>query len=1071
MSGWFDLLHDAVDSLDYLAIALLQILVVVYFVMGVDDVFIDLFALLGKLGPRELKCDDLDTLSNLPEKHLAIIVPAWKESSIIRRMLLGNCQRIAYQSYTFFVGVYPNDPDTLREVQLAAQQYPNIVPVINERNGPSSKGQILNHVAQHIVARIEQGESFDALIMHDAEDMIHPLGLHLMNRELNKASFIQIPIFSLLVDHKELVAGTYIDEFAELHTKDILVRGALGAAIPSAGVGTAIAMPLVRALQAQDDLFRESTLTEDYDLGVRAKKLGFRCAFACYFFRNGSRKEFIATREYFPKRFKRSVRQKTRWTVGIVLQGWRNLGWHGSSVDRFFLYRDRKGLIGNIASLCGYLLLLYLGLRAFDLVSPHLNAGQWLQILLWGNVIMMINRLWQRCYCVARVYGIQAALVVPVRWPICILINALAGANAIRQDIVAYLTKTTVAWAKTDHELPASFGDVGQPSVSASSSDHTTSTATVVQIFLVMFCLLGAQKASAKCVQIFYDRAPQAQSHYYFGRQHAMMLQNLLGHFPHIQQYVKPIEMYETGDLEKCAANIYLGTYFDNKVPNAFYQDYATTKNNVLWAGYNIWKLEPDILKQLWGVKYKNMTTLDKEHLDSKGRPTFFKFYEYKGQDFFKYGEWDHGDSKRFNAAFEIVNMELLNEDAKQGVLSWARHETSGERIPYLLRNGNHWYMADSPFSFIIETDRYLIMADILFDVLDEKPRRPDGPKLAAMRFEDIHALVEPWQLFGMTNLAEKMRVPMSISIIPIFSDPFGSSSADPEKQFVPLTANPIFLDFLRYALQRNVRFIYHGVTHQLGFERNPFTGQSGDDFEFWDRVNNRPVRGDSPEFVIKRLEDGMTILHRAGVKPFAWLSPHYQSSPLDYTLFGELFTWNVGRVIYFPTQKSIPKRLPEAMRFDVAGALSNGQRLRYLQDVKVNYTADAGVTGQFYPYEIYGDVYGQRILPENIGNVQPYMNEQVYRLARIEDLILHFKLNSVIRDSWASFFIHPFCLNDTAGEGVGIYPGDTSKVELLIQEARKAGFEFVDMQKFTEESGNPMRPEPIETKLPIDTN
>jgi uncharacterized protein YdaL len=332
------------------------------------------------------------------------------------------------------------------------------------------------------------------------------------------------------------------------------------------------------------------------------------------------------------------------------------------------------------------------------------------------------------------------------------------------------------------------------------------------------------------------------------------------------------------------------------------------------------------------------------------------------------------------------------------------------------------------------------------------------------MRFEDIHANVDEWQLYGMTQLAERLRVPLAISIIPIFSDPFGASTPDPLQRFVPLTG------FLDYAKARDVRFIYHGVTHQHGMEKNPFSGQSGDDFEFWDRVNNRPVPEDSPSFVINRLEEGMKILDRVGVKPFSWMSPHYQSSPLDYSLFAELFTWNLGRVIYFPFERKQSWHLPEWLRFDVAGATGNGQRLSYLRDMTVTFPADAGVVGQFYPYEIYGDIYGQRILPENVGNVQPFMNEQVYRLSRVEDLVLHFKLNRVIRDSWASFFIHPFCLNDTAGEGVGIYPGDTSKVEYLISEARKAGFEFIDLQKFTESSGNPLRPDPIETKLPIDT-
>jgi len=74
---------------------------------------------------------------------------------------------------------------------------------------------------------------FDAFLMHDAEDVIHPLSLKLANHLLDRFDFIQIPVFSLHCSFRQLVAGTYIDEFAEAHTKELLVRAKLGAAVPS----------------------------------------------------------------------------------------------------------------------------------------------------------------------------------------------------------------------------------------------------------------------------------------------------------------------------------------------------------------------------------------------------------------------------------------------------------------------------------------------------------------------------------------------------------------------------------------------------------------------------------------------------------------------------------------------------------------------------------------------------------------------------------------------------------------------------------------------------------------------
>ena len=86
-------------------------------------------------------------------------------------------------------------------------------------------------------------------------------------------------------------------------------------------------------------------------------------------------------------------------------------------------------------------------------------------------------------------------------------------------------------------------------------------------ILLLLAAALAAAAAGAaeqgsepKRVHIYYDRVPHADPTFHFGRVHALFLQNLLGHFPHVQQHVIPIERYQSGDLEHCAAAIYLGT-------------------------------------------------------------------------------------------------------------------------------------------------------------------------------------------------------------------------------------------------------------------------------------------------------------------------------------------------------------------------------------------------------------------------------------------------------------------------------------------------------------------------------
>ena len=48
----------------------------------------------------------------------------------------------------------------------------------------------------------------------------------------------------------------------------------------------------------------------------------------------------LGVREYFPDTFRTAYRQKARWTLGIGLQGWSQVGWEGSLATKYLLFRD-----------------------------------------------------------------------------------------------------------------------------------------------------------------------------------------------------------------------------------------------------------------------------------------------------------------------------------------------------------------------------------------------------------------------------------------------------------------------------------------------------------------------------------------------------------------------------------------------------------------------------------------------------------------------------------------------------------------------------------------------------------
>lgn len=572
-----------------------------------------------------------------------------------------------------------------------------------------------------------------------------------------------------------------------------------------------------------------------------------------------------------------------------------------------------------------------------------------------------------------------------------------------------------------------------------------------------------------KCVRIYYDRSKKPES-YWMGRTYALFTQNLLGHFPEWQQIVSPIELYQAGEIETCEATIYLGSYFENAIPQAFFDDFAKTKKRVAWAGYSIWKYDPKTLARLFGHEYESLTTLDSTRLDRQGRPSFFRDVIYKGEVFSKFGEdvkldpaaWN--SEIEFRAGFEQVRLkpsqspELLKNVE---VLAQARHTLTGEMIPYLVRKENRFYFADIPFSFMHESDRMLVFADVLFDILGEKPRH--NGKYAVVRIEDVHPLIPIADMDDTLNVLREEKVPITISLIPIFFDPLYRAERSPQEELVTMDRHVLFMDLIRQLKKENATFIWHGVTHQYGRNRNPHDGVSGSDFEFWDAVNNRPVKEDSAKWTLERLEDGWFTLLKAGVHPTIWLTPHYQASSVNYGIFARVFPWNIGRVIYYNHRLSgfQPRGKESELWFDPNNPGSSKSRFEALGSLKAQVEFDRW-NGQIFPYEIYGDVHGQRVIPENLGNSQPFISSHVVRTRSVKEIVADAKRNLVLRDAWASLFYHSFLVGTIETGGRGSFPGDPAELRFIIQELKKLGYTFIDLNDWTRKSTTPIRPEPI---------
>jgi adsorption protein B len=433
-------------------------------VFVIDDIIVDLCAFIFRLGPKELTKEQLIDMHAADEKMIAIIIANWHEHEVIGKMIAGNLKSVEYKNYHFFLGVYPNDPETGTAVQNAAAAFKNVHPVCNSKDGPTSKGQMLNEIVREIFRKeAELGLTFDVFLMHDSEDIMHPLSLKMINSEIDRTDFLQIPIFSFDRPAQELVGSTYIDEFSEIHTKDLFVRERLGAPVPSAGTGTAIQRRLMlRLLEDQSGNFlRENSLTEDYVLGLSAHSKGFKTSFCCYYRKDESgHRDYIATREYFPKAFGTAIRQKARWIVGLAFQGWTQVPWRGSLAHKYFLYRDRKGPLNNFVAMCTTALTVYLiGFFIFKGRAPSFMFETWFRIESLIATIGMFDRLYHRIKAVVLVNGWKKCWLVPLRWPIGNYINFVATLSAVKRFSKSYFKNEDMKWGKTTHELPEGFGE------------------------------------------------------------------------------------------------------------------------------------------------------------------------------------------------------------------------------------------------------------------------------------------------------------------------------------------------------------------------------------------------------------------------------------------------------------------------------------------------------------------------------------------------------------------------------------------------------------------------------------
>lgn len=445
----------------------------------------------------------------------------------------------------------------------------------------------------------------------------------------------------------------------------------------------------------------------------------------------------------------------------------------------------------------------------------------------------------------------------------------------------------------------------------------------------------------------------------WLGEKYAVAAGNLTSHFG--SWTAKPVSMYTAGEMANYNAVIYLGSSWDEPIPTAFLDDTLAQKSTVVWANWNIWQLTNRAQDFAGTYGWKD------GYIDNSAIPSVL----YKGKSF-----------SRHNAAGGIMDLSFL-DPTKATVLAEAVR-ADGTKFPWAVRSNNLTYIGEMPFSYMSETDRYLIFSDLLFDAL--APSTPERHR-ALVRLEDIGCDADPQDLRAIGDYLGRNNIPFSFGVYPVYKNPTGADNGGvpQEIRLSSRECRPV-KDAIQSMINNGGTMIMHGYSHQFdGLTANPYNGRSGDDFEFFsahvdenDYVRfDGPVPGDSYEWALNRVDQSAAEFKRAGFNvPTIFEFPHYAGSAEDYRAVNTRFDVRYERSLYFDNV--------------LRGGTVDHSRMM----------------GQFFPYSV-NDVYGTRVIPENLGNIETESFNH-HPITLPNELIRRAELNLAVRDGFASFFYHP---------------------------------------------------------------
>lgn len=190
-----------------------------FFLLGaIDELGIDIVWLWLRLTgrARTRRIDRADYVGRPLVGAAAVLIPAWREAEVIGATVRHALAVWPQPELTLYVGCYRNDPATAEAARAAGAGDARLKVIVVDRDGPTTKADCLNGLFQVLLEDEERlGRQFRMILLHDAEDMVDPAGLALLDEGLESADFVQIPVRPEPQPASRWIAGHYTEEFAE----------------------------------------------------------------------------------------------------------------------------------------------------------------------------------------------------------------------------------------------------------------------------------------------------------------------------------------------------------------------------------------------------------------------------------------------------------------------------------------------------------------------------------------------------------------------------------------------------------------------------------------------------------------------------------------------------------------------------------------------------------------------------------------------------------------------------------------------------------------------------------------